>query len=90
VSGPVRRRDLLGPVVSRVFEAVPVYRPAPLGRIAVTAGLRVEAVAAALAALAAADLVSEGEQGWHMTSLGRDERFADVGDGTGELPLGWW
>lgn len=90
VSGPVRRRDLLGPVVSRVFEAVPVHRPAPLARIAVTAGLRTEAVAAGLAALAAADLVAESPAGWAMTSLGRDERFADSASGTGELELGWW
>jgi DNA processing protein len=90
VSGPIRRRDLLGPVVSRVFEAVPVARPAPLDRIAVTAGLRIEAVAPALAALAAAGLAIERDSGWTMTPLGRDERFASPDGGTGELPLGWW
>jgi DNA processing protein len=90
VSGPVRRRDLLGPVVSRVFEAVPVHRPVPLPRIAATAGLRVETVGAALAALGASGLVAESAAGWNMTSLGREERFADVGTGTGELELGWW
>jgi DNA processing protein len=89
VSGPVRRRDLLGPVVSRVFEAVPVQRPAAAERIAVTAGLRLDAVAPALAALAAAGLVAQRGDGWSMTSLGRDERFAESGE-TGELPLGWW
>jgi DNA processing protein len=88
VSGPVRRRDLLGPVVSRVFEAVPMTRAAPLDRIAVTAGLRIDAVAPALAALAAAGLVAQTDRGWCMTSLGRDERFADAG--AAELPLGWW
>ncbi|HVW80561.1 MAG TPA: DNA-processing protein DprA [Mycobacteriales bacterium] len=90
VSGPVRRRDLLGPVVSRVFEAVPVHRPAPLQRIAITAGLRVETVAAGLAALAAAGLVAQCAAGWNMTSIGRDERFAAAESGTGELELGWW
>jgi DNA processing protein len=90
VSGPVRRRDLLGPVVSRVFEAVPVNRPAPLERIAVTAGLRLDAVAPARAALAAAGLAVEGDRGWTMTTLGRDERFAEGGGGAAELPLGWW
>ena len=54
------------------------------------AGLRTEAVAAGLAALAAADLVAESPAGWAMTSLGRDERFADSASGTGELELGWW
>jgi DNA processing protein len=90
VSGPVRRRDLLGPVVSRVFEAVPVSRAAPLERIATTAGLRLEAVAPALAALAAAGLAVERSSGWTMTQLGRDERFAAAGVGIAELPLGWW
>ncbi len=90
VSGPVRRRDLLGPVVSRVFEAVPVTRAAPTERIAAVAGLRVEAVAAALAALAVAGLTVESAAGWRMTSLGRDERFADAAGGVHELPLGWW
>lgn len=90
VTGPVRRRDLLGPVISRVFEAVPVSRAAPLERIAVTAGLRLDAVGPALAALAAAGLVVESERGWTMTSVGRDERFADAAGGAGELPLGWW
>jgi DNA processing protein len=89
VSGPVRRRDLLGPVVSRVFEAVPVNRPAPLERIAVTSGLRVDAVEPALAALAAAGLAVERDGGWTMTILGRDERFA-TGEDAAELPLGWW
>ncbi|HVW81215.1 MAG TPA: DNA-processing protein DprA [Mycobacteriales bacterium] len=90
VSGPVRRRDLLGPVVSRVFEAVPVNRPVPLDRIATTAGLRLEAVAPALAALAAAGLAVERGGGWTMTALGRDERFAGPGGAAAELPLGWW
>jgi DNA processing protein len=90
VSGPVRRRDLLGPVVGRVFEAVPVQRAAPLDRIAVTAGLRVDAVGPALAALAAAGLVAERDAGWCMTALGREERFAGSGRQTDELALGWW
>jgi DNA processing protein len=88
VTGPVRRRDLLGPTVSRVFDAVPVVKGAGIASIATTAGLRVEAVAGALAALAVQGLVEEHDGGWHMTRLGRDERRAESpGE---ELPLGWW
>ena len=89
-SGPVRRRDLLGPTVSRVLDAVPVVRAAPLSRIATTAGMRVEAVAAALAALAVHDLVAETDAGWAMTRLGRQERHAAPPDRDRELELGWW
>jgi len=88
VTGPVRRRDLLGPAVSRVLDAVPVIRAAPVARIAATAGMREDAVAAALAALAVNGLVEADSDGWRMTRLGRDERRAD--SGPEELPLGWW
>ncbi|HVV76175.1 MAG TPA: DNA-processing protein DprA [Mycobacteriales bacterium] len=90
VSGPVRRRDLLGPAVSRAFEAVPVMKPVPADRIAVTAGMRREAMAAALAALEAAGLVTKSDGGWCMTKLGRDERRGETGEVTEELALGWW
>jgi DNA processing protein len=87
VSGPVRRRDLLGPAVSRVLDAVPVIRPAPAERIARTAGMRVDAVTAALAALAAQDLVGQTASGWSMTILGRGERRGVRPDPQEELPL---
>jgi DNA processing protein len=87
VSGPVRRRDLLGPAVSRVLDAVPVRRPAPAERIARTAGMRLDAVVAALAALAAHDLVGQTAEGWSMTILGRGERRAGRPDPQEELPL---
>jgi DNA processing protein len=92
VSGPILRRDLLGPAVSRVLDAVPIAKRAPLERIAVTAGMRVDAVAAALAALAVHGLVTAEDGDWGMTSLGRRERRAESGSGSGgeELPLGWW
>lgn len=90
VSGPVRRRDLLGPTVSRVLDAVPVKKQAPAARIATTAGMRVDAVEAALAALAVHGLVEGIEGGWAMTSLGRAERRTEPGDGREELALGWW
>jgi DNA processing protein len=91
VSGPVRRRDLLGPVVSRVLDAVPVRRHVPTARIASTAGMRVEAVEAALAALAVHGLVEQVDGGWAMTPLGRRERRHDPETDRKEvLPLGWW
>jgi DNA processing protein len=90
VSGPVRRRDLLGPAVSRVLDAVPVNKRAPAGRIATTAGMRVDAVEAALAALAVHGLVAAVDGSWAMTALGRAERRAEPVDGREELPLGWW
>jgi DNA processing protein len=90
VTGPVRRRDLLGPTVSRVLDAVPVNRPIALGRIARTAGMRVDAVEAALAALAVPGLVRQTEVGWAMTALGRSERHGEAGNGGAELPLDWW
>jgi len=89
VSGPVRRQDLLGPTVSRVLDAVPVVKPAPTQRIAATAGMRLDAVTAGLAALAASGLVEHAENGWRMTLLGRAERRAEADRGA-ELPLGWW
>jgi DNA processing protein len=90
VSGPIRRRDLLGPAVSRAFDAVPVLRPVALERIAVTAGMRVDAMAAALAALQSAGLVELRDGGWCMTKAGRDERRSGSGSMPDELPLGWW
>jgi DNA processing protein len=87
-SGPIRRRDLLGPTVSRVLDAVPVTRQQPLARIATTAGMRPDAVAAALAALAVHGLVEEREGAWAMTTLGRKERRSDQ-QPVEELPLDW-
>jgi DNA processing protein len=90
VSGPVRRRDLLGPTVSRVLDAVPVRRAAPAPKIAVTAGMRTDAVEAALAALSVHGLVEAAAEGWRMTQLGRSERRADADESREQLPLGWW
>jgi DNA processing protein len=90
VTGPVRRRDLLGPTVSRVLDAVPVRNRAAVARIAMTAGMRVDAVEAALAALAVHGLVEASDGGWGMTPLGRHERRPEPGLGGEELPLGWW
>ncbi|HWB68167.1 MAG TPA: DNA-processing protein DprA [Mycobacteriales bacterium] len=89
VSGPVRRRDLLGPAVSRVLDAVPVMRPVAAAKIAVTAGMRADAVAAALAALAVHGLVEQSDWGWRMTKLGRAERRHQPDRRDEELPLAW-
>jgi DNA processing protein len=88
VTGPVRRRDLLGPAVSRVLDAVPVRTAAPAPRVASTAGMRVDAVEAALAALAVHGLVEADATGWRMTALGRGERRSEAP--AQELPLAWW
>jgi DNA processing protein len=90
VSGPVLRRDLLGPAVSRVLDAVPVRRGAAAASVAVTAGMRVDAVEAALAALAVHGLVESDDAGWRMTALGRSERRHETDRAGEELPLGWW
>jgi DNA processing protein len=87
VSGPIRRRDLLGPTVSRVLDAVPVRYAVEADRIARTAGMRIDVVTAALAALAAQGLVGHGAEGWSMTALGRSERRAARPTAQEALPL---
>jgi DNA processing protein len=90
VSGPVKRRDLLGPTVSRVLDAVPTRGDASVDRIAVAAGMRPDAVGAALAALGVHGLVAASATGWAMTALGRGERQPGAGNRPEELALGWW
>jgi hypothetical protein len=67
-----------------------VRNRAEVARIATTAGMRVDAVEAALAALAVHGLVEPGDGGWGMTTLGRYERRPEPVGGGAELPLGWW
>lgn len=77
LAAPPSPRDSLGPLVRRVFDAVPVMRPAPVERIAATAGVRTQVVEPALAALRALGLVEHAEDaGWRMSRTGRDERHA--------------
>jgi DNA processing protein len=92
VSGPILRRDLLGPSVSRVLDAVPFVRTAAVHRVAAAAGMRAEAVEAALAALAVHGLVHAQDGEWALTTAGRAERRrpSPVLDGAPELELGWW
>ena len=88
LAGPVRPRDRLGPLVRRVFDAVPVMRAAPVQRIAVTACVSPEVVEPSLAALRALGLVERLPDGWRMSRAGRDERHAD-GRTDRVLPLEW-
>jgi DNA processing protein len=88
VSGPARPRDRLGPLVRRVFDAVPVMRAAPAERIAVAAGLSADVVSASLAALRALGLVEQATTGWRMSPSGRADRHA-AGSPDTVLPLDW-
>jgi DNA processing protein len=88
LSGPARPRDRLGPLVRRVFDAVPVMRAAPVERIAVTACVRPDVVEPSLAALRALGLVERTADGWRMSRAGRDERHAESRPDR-LLPLEW-
>jgi DNA processing protein len=89
-SAPARTRDLLGPMVARVFEGVPVQRHADVAGIANSAGVSVPVAAAALAALASAGLVECVEDRWAMTTEGRRDRRSRSGSGVDQLELDWW
>jgi len=89
-SAPARTRDLLGPMVARVFEGVPVRRHADAAGIANSAGVSVPVATAALAALASAGLVECAGDRWAMTTEGRRDRRARSGGGTDQLELDWW
>ena len=89
-SGPSRTRDALGPMVARVFEGVPVRRPAELAGIANAAGVGVDVADAALSALVTAGLVERTGDGWVMTTEGRNDRRARAAQAAGELDLDWW
>jgi DNA processing protein len=89
-SVPARTRDLLGPMVARVFEGVPVQKHADVAGIANAAGVSVTVAAAALAALASAGLVECVDDRWAMTTEGRRDRRARSGAGSDQLELDWW
>ena len=89
-SAPARTRDLLGPMVARVFEGVPVQKHANVAGIASTAGVSVPVAAAALAALASAGLVECVDDRWAMTTEGRRDRRSRAGAGGAQLELDWW
>jgi DNA processing protein len=85
---PPRPRDSLGPLVRRVFDAVPVTRAAPAPRIALTAGMRLEVVEPALAALHALGLAEHSSEGWRMSRTGRADRHG-TRPPESTLPLAW-
>src|SRR4051794_38439053 len=89
VSGPTTVRDALGPTVARVFEGVPVRRPADTAGIATAAGVSVGVARASLAALAATGLVEADGERWVMTTAGRVDRRARRATAD-ELPFDWW
>lgn len=89
VTGPSETRDLLGPMIARVFEGVPVQRYAGVASIATTAGVSPNVAASALAALAETGLVERVGDGWAMTTEGRRDRRTRTAVDS-ELPLDWW
>jgi len=88
--GPSQTRDALGPMVARVFEGVPVRRPADLAGIANASGVGVDVADAALSALVTAGLVERVDDRWVMTDAGRLDRRARSAQAAGELDLDWW
>lgn len=89
-SEPARTRDLLGPMVARVLEGVPVRKHADVPGIAAASGVSVAVAAAALAALASAGLVECVGGRWAMTTEGRRDRKARSGTRNDQLALDWW
>ena len=85
---PAHTRDMLGPMVARVFEGVPVQRHADAASIATAAGVSIRVVTAALAALASAGLVECIDDRWVMTTEGRRDRRAR--NSGGQMELDWW
>jgi DNA processing protein len=63
-AGPTDGLDL---EVQRTLDAVPVLRPAPAQRIAITAGLDTETVQECLETLADANLIEYFESGWRLS-----------------------
>jgi DNA processing protein len=64
---PSRRRDAVPPRDQRVLDAVPLARPAPVDSIAVTAGMALLDVQAALRRLSRDGLVELLPHGWKLT-----------------------
>ena len=89
-SEPARTRDLLGPMVARVFEGVPVHKHADVAGIAAAAGVSMPVAAAALAALASAGLVECAGERWAMTTAGRRDRRSRSSGQEGQLTLDGW
>ena len=64
--GPVLARDLLGPVDTRVLEAVPAHVGKGPARIAIAAGVDFDTVMRSLGGLVAAGFVERCDRGWRL------------------------
>ncbi len=64
---PARPRDRVPPRDARVLDAVPLASPAPVDSIAITAGMALLDVQAALRRLVRDGLVELSERGWRLT-----------------------
>jgi DNA processing protein len=64
--GPVLPRDMLGPVDTRVLEAVPARAGRGPARIAIAAGVDFDTVMRCLGGLAAAGFVERCDRGWRL------------------------
>ena len=69
---PSRRRDAVPPRDQRVLDAVPLARPAPVDSIAVTAGMALLDVQAALRRLSRDGLVELLPHGWKLTAAANE------------------
>ncbi|MGA8248456.1 MAG: DNA-processing protein DprA [Nocardioides sp.] len=69
---PSRPRDKLPPRDARVLDAVPLASPAPVDSIAVTAGMALLDVQAALRRLVRDGLVELSERGWRLTAAANE------------------
>jgi DNA processing protein len=69
--GPVNQRDLLGPELSRVLDAVPFRGPADAGQIAATAGIPLRDALRALPLLESAGLVVTRDGGYVVAPKAR-------------------
>jgi DNA processing protein len=76
--GPTQPRDSLDPLARRVLDAVPLYQPRDVGRIARAAGLAPLEVLRRLGALLAHGLVEQVDSGWRVHPAARPHRPPSV------------
>lgn len=77
--GPVHARDDLGLTATRVLDALPVNRPAPLERIALVAGVLPSDALRTLALLEMRELAESGGGGWRLAASLRRARHHGSG-----------
>jgi DNA processing protein len=69
--GPERPEDILSPDESRVLDAIPLRTPAPVERVAVTAGMTPREVIGMLGVLESVGLARHINGGWVRTAARR-------------------